>query len=248
MTFTLKGINKLMNDIKAKQEKTQTRKRYKEMGYSPRCSICNHPDVDEIEQLYEAGHTYEFIKEHLNLDMSLMSLSRHFRNHYPKSVEFKQKKKLEMLERVQQSYKKYPFLEDYFKNKSLEDLTAFNSDAGLCTDCFKLCEHIRPCTATNGYNNIKDLKEREKQEIKNYYKNSYGLPNKDTIQNIRNQYNNIMVTCMNCRNKILNDRIELLEKIITNNFIKLPSDANELYYMMLNYEGDTNEFIESMTE
>ena len=49
---------------------------------------------------------------------------------------------------------KYPFLEDYFKDKDLEYLEDFNTEYGFCTDRFNLCSHLEPSTVGNGNENI----------------------------------------------------------------------------------------------
>ena len=89
--------------------------------------------------------------------MSIMSLSRHFKNHYPQSQKYKLKKRIELLENVKDAYIKYPFLEDYFKNKELEDLEEFSDEYGFCLDRFGLCGRVAPCTVSNGTETVRDL-------------------------------------------------------------------------------------------
>ena len=81
---SLEELNKDIEKINDSLQKMMTEIQYKEKGYAPRCKVCNHPDVDKIESLREDNYTYEDIKSILNLDMSIMSLSRHFKDHYPK--------------------------------------------------------------------------------------------------------------------------------------------------------------------
>ena len=109
----LKALEKAFNTI----EKHKQQKHYKDIGYAPRCKVCNSPQVDEIERLREEGCPYEVIIERLDLDMSIMSLSRHFKDHYPKRTRYKLKRKKLMLENVIEAIEKYPYLEAYFKNK-----------------------------------------------------------------------------------------------------------------------------------
>ena len=98
----LKALEKAFNTI----EKHKKQKHYKDIGYAPRCKVCNSPQVDKIERLREESCPYEVIIERLDLDMSIMSLSRHFKHHYPKKTEYKLKRKKLMLETVKEAIKK----------------------------------------------------------------------------------------------------------------------------------------------
>ena len=92
MAYGLKGIEKLLSDLKEKEDKLKQKIYNNKVGYAPKCKVCNSPLVHEIEELREEGYTLEDILEELEItDISIMSLSRHFKNHYPKSKEYKQK-------------------------------------------------------------------------------------------------------------------------------------------------------------
>ena len=87
----IKKINKINDDLDEKNFKRQLREEEKKQGYSPRCKVCTHANVDEIERLRDIGYTYEEIVEELELDLSIMSLSRHFSKHYPNKTRYRLK-------------------------------------------------------------------------------------------------------------------------------------------------------------
>ena len=236
------SIDKFINEVEnitAILEKRELEAQYKEMGYSVRCKVCNHPDVDEIEKLREDGYTYENIIDKLNLDLSVMSLSRHFKNHYPKKTSYKLKRKKLMLESVIEAIQKYPYLEDYFKDKDYEEIKEFTEVRGFCTDCFKLCDLIPANKVLNSYEIQKILLEGILNDLENNSSYLYRKkPDKDTFNLLLGKEK-----CLNCKNSILTKRLEIFEKIITlqlgNSDIK-PSEL--LYTCKVEYNGDMNSF------
>lgn len=234
--------------MREQELKEETRQRNKRMGYSPRCTICNNEFVDEIEQLREEGFTFEEIKQELGLTCSIMALSRHFKNHYPKSQRYKAKKKMELLENVREAYIKWPFLEEYFQNKEIEDLEEFNEEGGFCLDRFGICTFVRPCTVTNGDKNINDLIIREREEITEYQKSMYSFHNDTDLTNIRLKYGRMINRCLNCKNKINSERLNLLEQIVGYNFLNIPIEKQELYFNLLNFKGSASEFVENISQ
>ena len=83
--YTFDNINKDLEDLTQRLDRWKEKVHNQKVGYSPKCKVCNSPHLDKIEELKEEGYTLEEIKETLNLDLSIMSLSRHFKNHYPKN-------------------------------------------------------------------------------------------------------------------------------------------------------------------
>ena len=132
-------INKINEELDTRNFKRQLKEEEKRQGYSSRCSICTHAEVDEIERLRDLGYTYEEIVEELDLDVSIMSLSRHFKNHYPNKTRYRLKQEKLMLEKVVTAIEEYPFLEAYFNDKPYEYVYDFINAKGYCTDCFRLC-------------------------------------------------------------------------------------------------------------
>lgn len=247
--YSLKGLNNILKEITEKQERREAKRNNKLKGYAPKCSICNNENLDEIEKLREEKYTYQEIIDELELDCSIMALSRHFKNHYPKSQAYKQKQLIKTLESTKEAYHKYPFLEDYFKDKDIKFLEKFNQEAGFCTDKFGLCNQLDPNTVSNSYDNIYSLFNKTIDELTSirdtYYSWSNDL-NKET--QIRLRYHNKVDVCLNCKNHIQEERINLLEKIITYNFLDLAPENKELYFNLLQYDGNPEEFIESLTQ
>lgn len=78
--YGFKGIERLLNDINERRQKAEKKAYNKKVGYAPKCKVCNSEYLDEIEKLREEGYTYEEILEELEItDISIMSLSRHFK-------------------------------------------------------------------------------------------------------------------------------------------------------------------------
>ena len=249
MSYGLKGIEKLLKDIEERQQKAEKKAHNKRVGYSPKCKVCNSEYLDEIENLREQYYTFEEILEELGItDISIMSLSRHFKNHYPNSQAYKDKQQLEMLENIREAYIKYPFLEEYFKNKELGYLEDFNTEYGFCTDRFGLCSHLKPSTVSNGHDNILRLQRECNEEVQNSKENSFSFYDDDKTTSIKLRYNNIINICLNCKNQIQEDRLTLLEKIITYNFLNIPPENKELYFNLLQYDGNPDEFIQQLIE
>ena len=248
MDLSFKGIEKLLRDLELKQQKRQQRNYNKKIGYAPKCSICNDPKLDEIEKLREDGYTLQEIKDNLQLDCSIMALSRHFKNHYPQSQAYKQKQQIQALENMKEAYTKYPFLENYFKNKELGYLEDFNTEYGFCTDRFGLCSHLETSTVSNGHDNILRLQRECNEEVQNSKENSFSFYDDDKTTSIKLRYNNIINICLNCKNQIQEDRLTLLEKIITYNFLNIPPENKELYFNLLQYDGNPDEFIQQLIE
>ena len=53
---------------------------------------------------------------------------------------------------------------------------------------------------------------------------------------------------MNCKNQIQEERLTLLEKIITYNFLNIAPENKELYFNLLEFDGNPEEFIQTLTE
>lgn len=246
--YSLKGIENLLNELKEKRVKAETKAHNKKVGYAPKCKVCNSEFLDDIEKLREEGFTYEEIVEELEIDnISIMSLSRHFKNHYPKSQAYKDKQQLEALENIREAYLKYPFLEEYFKNKPLEELEEFNTEYGFCTDTFTVCEFIPAGKVSNCNMTVNRLDIEAQTEIATKKQRSYFFDKDDEnqifITNLRNR-----IDCLNCKNEYNEKRVNLLERIITYNFLNITPENKELYFNLLEFDGNPDEFIQQLTE
>lgn len=141
-------------------------------GYEPKCKLCNSKLQDKIENMRKENQTYEDIKVFMmnkGEETSLMSISRHFKKHYPVKkayVEEKNLKKQKELEDnkkvIQETIRSFPYLEDTFKkeinwesgyqndlkkNKPEECLPktfkdVFLDDCGYCTSGYRFCENV----------------------------------------------------------------------------------------------------------
>ena len=248
MVYDLNKIQEMLKELKETQEKQRQKAYNKQVGYAPKCKVCNSDKLNEIESLREQGYTYEEIVDSLELDFSIMALSRHFKNHYPKSQAYKEKQALQMLENIKEAYIKYPFLEEHFKNQPLEYLETFNSQYGFCTDSFTLCKQIKPGTVKNSYGNIVDIFNEEYTELQEL-KDSYSYwSNREKIPEIKLKHSDKVIVCLNCKNDIQEERLNLLEKIVTYNFLNIPPENQELYFNLLHFKGNPDEFIQMLTK
>lgn len=242
------NINTELGDLTQQLERWKETNNNKKIGYSPKCKVCNSKHLDKIEELREEGHTLEDIKESLNLDLSIMALSRHFKNHYPKNQRYKLKQQILLLENIREAYIKYPYLEDYFKNKPLEYLERFNNTDGFCLDGFRLCEMVKAGTVSNCNNIIHQLNKNMMEDIKKANTGFIFGGEKEEINQIKIETALLQNHCLRCKENINSQRLDLLEKIITYNFLNIPIEDKETYFNYLNFNGSKEEFILSLGE
>lgn len=234
----IKRVNRLTEELNTREFKRQLKEEQKKQGYSPRCSICTHSQVDEIEKLRDLGYTYEEIIEELDLDVSMMSLSRHFKNHYPNKARYRLKQEKLMLDKVIEAIDEYPYLEAYFNDKPYEYVKEFINVNGFCTSCFRLCKKVPAGIVTNGdtvleaYDNVID------NLLNDYYSK--------TEEAVR--YLILKDSCLNCKNNMLADKLNLLENIIAKTVLGLEDlDENELLYLLYTkYDNDTGALIDGL--
>ena len=248
MAYSFKGIQKLINELEETQIKEKIRAENKKKGYESKCKVCKSEYLDDIEKLREEGFTYKEILEELGIsesDISIMSLSRHFQKHYPKSQDYKNRKKIEMLEKTQEAYTKYPFLEDYFKNKDIEEIEEFINEYGFCTDWFDICEFIPAGKVMDCNGAITYLIQLAHSKAND--KNRYYI-SRDERNEIYINYYRQMLTCLSCKSNLDSQRINLLEKIISYNFLNITPENKELYFNLLEFDGNPEEFIQALTK
>ena len=138
-------------------------------GYEPKCKVCNSGYQKEVEHMYELNHPYKDIKSYMEgkyENVSLMSISRHFRLHYPRRKAYFDNVKIMEAECIQEAIKKCPQLEDVFhetrrgsdydkmipnedktgfkeyiwKERSVTDI--FLNDKGYCLTAHRFCSNI----------------------------------------------------------------------------------------------------------
>ena len=234
----IKRVNRLNEEINNREYRRKLTEEQKKQGYSPRCSICTHSKVDEIEKLRDLNYTYEEIIEELDLDVSMMSLSRHFKNHYPNKARYRLKQEKLMLDKVIEAIDDYPFLEDYFKDKPYEYVKEFINLNGFCTSCFRLCKKIPAGIVTDGDTVLEAYDELINKVLNDYY----------TKTDKAMDYLKLKDDCLKCRNNILNDKLNLLENIIAKKVLGLEDlESNELLYLLYtNYDNDTGAMIDDL--
>ena len=174
-----------------------------------------------------------------------VGLSRHFKHHYPKT-EYKLKRKKLMLENVTEAIKKYPYLEEYFNNKSFNEIEEFTEVNGFCIDCFKLCDLIPPNEVYDSNKAQIDLSELVIKDLDNvlgygYYNNTKS--DKKTINLILDKDR-----CLNCKNTMLTERLNMLERLISALLLDIPNiEPNQLLYSLkIEYDNNIDLFYEDI--
>ena len=248
MSYSFEDIDKRLTELNQKIERHRERASNKKIGFNAKCKVCTSPHIDKIEELREEGHTLEEIKEELNLDLSIMSLSRHFQNHYPKNQRYKLKQQIELLENIQEAYSKYPYLENYFKDRPLEYLERFNNKDGFCTDGFCLCTMLKAGTVRDCYSNVNDQARTMLEDIQKVKDGYYYSTRDDKIKEIQITSLLFQNQCLKCKMDINSERLDLLERIITYNFLNIPQDDKETYFKLLGFYGSKSEFVKSLGE
>ena len=219
----LRDLEKLLDKVNQDIERNKRNAHYKEIGYSTRCKTCNHPLVKDIERLYNNGYSYEHIIEELELeDISQMALSRHFKNHYPVSQEYKAKQRKMALERLVYILKDYPYLQYFFDKQDDAFIREFTKDNGFCIDAMKLCPYIRAGMVSNcqhicnGYWRFLD----------NAMARTYS---RDKTVVLQTHYHETILKCLQCKDNANEERLNLMELFICNNMLNVEVVNKELY-------------------
>lgn len=242
----IKDLEKIDNDLADRLTKLTLRSHHNRIGYSSQCKTCNSPYVDQIEELYEAGHSYQYIIDTLDLDLSVMSLSRHFKKHYPKRTRYKLEKKKEMLETVIDTINKHPYLDTVFNTFDYEELTDFTRYNGYCIDCNMLCHKI-PAKQVSSFLEVQEEYDKELRDIKYennlYYVSSYDTPTYETIEILEKK-----LECFTCKNLNYNVYLHTLEVLV---FRLLGASINFREPMLLNllefkYDDDLEDLVNDL--
>lgn len=243
----LRDLEKILDGMKRENERIQNKiyhnrqkALYKQMGYSSKCKTCNHPQLEQIEQLYNEHYSYKGIIEELGLeDISEMALSRHFTNHYPKSQLYKQKQRELALERLVTELNQYPFLESYFMDQDDDFIKEFVKHHGFCIDKMQLCPFIVPGKISSCNNIISATWSIAEKNLQR----AYGDTKKISI--LVNAHNDV-VKCLACKDQINEDRINLMELFIANALLDVDIANKEIYCSWLRAGIDKSEFVNDM--
>ena len=244
--YSFDNINNNLESLTEELARWSNKDPTQKKGYNSKCKVCTSKYLDEIEELREEGHTLEEIKDILNLDLSIMSLSRHFSKHYPKNQRYKLKQQILLLENIREAYIKYPYLEKYFKSKPLEYLERFNSKDGFCLDGFRLCPMLEAGTVSNCQDNITDIISSTSHKIDKALESLYFTSRDERVNQITIEGLQLQNLCLRCKENINSNRLNLLEKIITYNFLGIPIEDQELYFNLLTFDGNKEEFITNL--
>ena len=236
--------DKIQNELIEINELKRQHKYIHSAGYSPKCSVCNHKKIYEIEEMRKNNYTLEQIKIKLGLEVSIMALSRHFKNHTPKRTAYKLNQELLMMDKVINVIKEYPFLETYFKTRDLIEIENFLNKEGFCTDCFTLCDNIKPCHVGNS----KDVIAYANQEIQ---KKLDGMDYFSGLGRweIRELFKHMSLkdNCTYCKDKALHDRLNILEAVISKSIIDLDVNPKELIFLLYTkYDNDLNIMLQDL--
>ena len=230
-------LNQIMEDINKREQKAH----YHNVGYSSKCKTCNHAKLEDIERLYNEGYTYQDIINQLGLeDISIMALSRHFKNHYPKSQLYKAKQRKLALERLVYALKKWPFLEQYFMQQSDDFINDFSKHNGFCIDKMGICKYIAPgyvssCQNITGI--TMDIMERDLKKAYNSQREGIILNSHDDI-----------IKCLMCKDQINEQRMDLMELFICKEVLNVDHIPKELYASWLRSSISKQQFVDEMSQ
>lgn len=221
--------------------KWEQKTHYRNIGYSTKCKTCNHEKLEDIERLYNEGYTLKAIKEELNLeDISIMALSRHFKNHYPKSQQYKAKQRKLALERLAYALKKWPFLESYFMHQNDDFIRDFSKVNGFCIDKMGLCQYIAPGYVSSCQNITSITKDIMDRKLKNAYSSQK--------QGIWINANDDIINCLRCKDQINEQRLDLMELFICKEILDVDHTNKELYASWLQTSIDKQQFVNEMLQ
>ena len=230
-------MEQLKREIKQAQDLETQKAHNKAIGYSTKCSICNHPQVLEIEKARDDGASYQEIKERFNLEPSLMALSNHFKNHYPKKQSYKKKLEYLTLKECKRVFADYPEIKGYFYNKPLEYIEEFLTVNGFCLDGLQLC----PVVKAGEIGNSSEILEKLNNIILSAGA-GYIITDYEKVFKAVHSYN----TCTRCHNKQLENKNELLEKL----FLKIlgvdPADTVSLLNLYYLNNEDINKLLDTL--
>ena len=103
-------------------------------------------------------------------------------------------------------------------------------------------------TVGDSWTNINNIGQNMFKNIEKIRENYYFSTQSDKITNTKIEALLLQNLCLRCKEDINTQRLDLLEKIITFNFLNIPIDDKETYFNLLNFKGTKEEFITSLGE
>ena len=241
MGVYLSSLQQYIDQINESMAKWEQKAHYRNIGYSTKCKTCNHEKLEDIERLYNEGYTYQQIIDQLELeDISIMALSRHFKNHYPKSQQYKAKQRKLALERLAYALKKWPFLESYFMHQNDDFIRDFSKVNGFCIDKMGLCQYIAPGYVSSCQNITGITKDIMDRKLKNAYSSQK--------QGIWINANDDIINCLRCKDQINEQRLDLMELFICKEILDVDHTNKELYASWLQTSIDKQQFVNEMLQ
>ena len=237
----MKGVNKVLeNSIKMSKRHNNVIR-----GYEPKCKVCNSNYQKEVEHMYELNHPYRDIKVYMEDNgesVSLMSISRHFRLHYPKRKAYFDNVKLMEDECIQEAIKICPKLEDIFhdtekeldydkmvlnedktgfeeyiwKEQSLSDV--FLNDMGYCLTEYRFCSNI-PKREVLCMEDVVSHSNVELMKLGNSY--SFDGSKRFSLLNQKSK-------CLECKDFNNTARIEYMMYLLLKNFFNINVESEKL--------------------
>jgi hypothetical protein len=243
----MKQYNKVVSFIEKMEEDSKKRK-IKEnnalKGHEPKCKVCNSQYQKEIEYIYECNNPYKDIKAYLEDKeefLSEMSISRHFKNHYPKrKAYFDNVKKMED-ESIQDAIKWYPYLKDVFQEIISEwdyDKMVYNNDKGhyeeviykdrtksdiflhdhgYCLTEHRLCSKV-PKKQVEYMEEILSIIDDNISEL-----DDYSFDNSKKIDLL-----NKKIGCFECRDLTYNNRIDYMMHLLLKNIFNIEVESDKM--------------------
>jgi len=236
----MKGIDKLLEDLNKMSEKQNNALR----GHEPKCKVCNSKYQKEIEHMYELKHPYKNIKAYMedkNESISEMSISRHFKNHYPKRKAYFDNVKTMEDKSIQDAIESCPHLKDVFhetrevfdydkmvwnddkgryeeivwKERPCSDI--FLHDEGYCLTEYRLCSSVPKKELLF----MEEILSNIDDKITKMDKYSFNESKKIDLLNKK-------IKCFECRNFTNNNRMEYMMHLLLKNIFNIEVESEKL--------------------
>lgn len=244
----MKEYNKLVSlleKIEEDSEKRAIKENNALKGHEPKCKVCNSEYQKEIEHMYELNRPYKDIKTYMeNKEESIteMSISRHFKNHYPKrKAYFDNVKKMED-ESIQEAIKWYPYLKELFQETRKEpdwdkmvlndEQTDFKeiiwidrpvsdiflNDHGYCLTEHRLCSTVPKKEVLY----MEDTLSQIDDKLRSLNKRSFNESEKIDLLNKK-------IGCFECRDSTHNNRLEYIMHLLLKKFYNVNVESDKLH-------------------
>ena len=243
----MKQYNKVVSFIEKMEEDSQKRE-IKEnnslKGHEPKCKVCNSKYQKEIEHMYEHNHPYKDIKTYMEdkqEPISQMSLSRHFKNHYPTRKAYFVNVKTMEDESIQKAIKWHPHLKDMFQETRKEpdydnmvlndDQTDFKEiiwidrpvsdiflyDNGYCLTEYRLCSSVPKKEVQYMEETLSNFDDK----IRSLDKHSFNESEKIDLLDKK-------IGCFECRDSTHNRRMEYMMHLLLKNIFNIEVESEKL--------------------